>query len=70
MQKESGERLSLEELQKYYDFEILGENMLKNIQPPQSVTDNSVINNNTTITSANPRQYDNDIDRAQGAVYT
>ena len=67
MQKETGERLTLEELQKYYDFEILGENMLKNIQPPQSVTDNSVINNNTTITSANPRQYDNDIDRAQTA---
>jgi hypothetical protein len=70
MQSETGERLTLEELGKYYDFEVLGENMLKNIQPPQSVTDNSVINNNTTITSANPRQYDNDIDRAQGAVYT
>ena len=67
MQEQTGERLTLEELGKYYDFEVLGENMLKNLQPPQSVTDNSVINNNTTITSANPRQYDNDIDRAQTA---
>ncbi len=71
MQSETGERVTLEELGKYYDFEVLGENMLKNIQPPAMVTtDNSVINNSTTITSANPRQYDNDIDRAQGAAYT
>ena len=67
MQEQSGERLTLEELGKYYDFEVLGENMLKNIQPPAMVTDNSVINNNTTITSANARQYDSDIDRAQTA---
>ena len=70
MQSETGERLTLEELGKYYDFEVLGENMLKNIQPPAMVTDNSVVNNSTTITSANPRQYDNDVDRAQGAAYT
>jgi hypothetical protein len=70
MQAETGERMTLEELQKYYDFEILGENMLKNLQPPAMVTDNSVVNNSTTITSANPRQYDNDVDRAQGAAYT
>ena len=67
MQAETGERLTLEELGKYYDFEVLGENMLKNIQPPAMVTDNSVINNNTTITSANARQYDVDVDRAQTA---
>lgn len=67
MQSETGERVTLEELGKYYDFEVLGENMLKNIQPPAMVTDNSVINNSTTITSANPRQYDTDIDRAQTA---
>ena len=67
MQEQTGERMTLEELQKYYDFEILGENVLSKIQPNQAVTDNSVINNNTTITSANPRQYDNDIDRAQTA---
>ena len=67
MQSETGERLTLEELGKYYDFEVLGENMLKNIQPPAMVTDNSVVNNSTTITSANPRQYDVDVDRAQTA---
>ena len=67
MQSETGERLTLEELGKYYDFEVLGENMLKNIQPPAMVTDNSQVINSTTITSANPRQYDNDIDRAQTA---
>lgn len=70
MQEQTGERLTLEELGKYYDFEVLGENMLKNLQPPAMVTDNSVVNNSTTITSANPRQYDNDVDRAQGAAYT
>jgi hypothetical protein len=67
MQQQTGERLTLEELQKLYDFEVLGENVLSKIQPNQAVTDNSVINNNTTITGANPRQYDADIDRAQTA---